>query len=147
MTKPKYRYTVQHVCSCCDEIFSCPLLCCIFSLLVGILTLFVYIQATSHLFLFAECLISSVCLDINASRRFYGVIQTLSITNKTTYVSGLDSLCNLTDDISKYYQLRNNNNHHKSSLIDKQLFPCSLSFLLDYLLCSKHFLLNESHSI
>ncbi len=35
-------------------------------------------------------------LDINSSRRYYGVISTLSIVNQTEYIYGLDKLCNQT---------------------------------------------------
>ena len=35
-------------------------------------------------------------VGINASRRYYGTIRTLSIYNQSTYVYGLDKLCNQT---------------------------------------------------
>jgi hypothetical protein len=39
-------------------------------------------------------------LGINPSRRYYGIISTLSIVNNTKYIYGLDKLCNQTGPAS-----------------------------------------------
>ena len=36
----------------------------------------------------------ALSLGINSARRYYGIIRTLSIVNRTTYIYGMDTLCN-----------------------------------------------------
>jgi hypothetical protein len=92
----------------CDRIVAFPLLCCILSalflllLLAALLTLFA-LDPSKFFFVISFILRKSYyfALDVNSSRRYYGVISTLSIVNQTEYIYGLDSLCN------KYSAIRN----------------------------------------
>ncbi|CAF4556325.1 unnamed protein product [Rotaria sp. Silwood1] len=109
INKKNYRYALQQegksyrccqwcqywctrncpLCNFCDRILAFPLLCLILS------ALFLLLLLAALLTLFG------LHSNINPSRRYYGIISILSISNRTKYVYGLDGLCN------KYSGIRN----------------------------------------
>ncbi len=125
----------------CDRIIACPLLFFILSglflffLLIALLTLFGLHPGKLFLRILTSTSLNAYRFheDINSARRYYGIISTLSIVNRTKYIFNLDQLCSATSFASNCLNIVTStaiNNFATTITINRTITTVNYSYIL-----------------